>query len=299
VAQKQLEIDAKKIKSEYDTSPAKTEENKNFVIFSGDNFKYTYSKNIGTFVSLVKNGQEQLSAPIKLSAWRAPTDNDRNVKAKWGWYNVWQGENLNKQMEMLYKVECQEGSVTAFAALSGVSRTPFFNYQVKYTVNSSGEIKVELDGEIKEKCVWLPRLGFEIKVPYETDSFRYFGKGPYESYCDMNRASMVDWYESNADSEYVPYIMPQEHGNHTKTKVLEMKNGLSFIAEKEFDMNVSHYTIDALDKATHWDELNKDSFTNIRIDYKNSGIGSNSCGPELGEKYRFAEKDIHFIFYVK
>lgn len=299
VAQKQLEIDAEKVTSEYDATPAKTEENNNFVIFSGDNFKYTFLKNTGTFVSLIKGGQEQLSAPIKLSAWRAPTDNDRNIKTKWGWYNVWQGENLNRQMEMLYKVECQGGSVTAFAALSGVSRTPFFNYRVKYTVNISGEIKVELDGEIKEKCVWLPRLGFEIKVPYEINKFRYFGKGPYESYCDMNRASMVDWYESDADNEYVPYIMPQEHGNHTKTKVLKMENGLTFTAETEFDMNVSHYAIETIDKATHWNELKKDSVTNLRIDYKNSGIGSNSCGPELREKYRLAEKNIHFVFYIK
>ena len=88
--------------------------------------------------------------------------------------------------------------------------------------------------------------------------------------------------------------MPQEHGNHTKTKVLEMAGGFTFTAETQFDINVSHYTIEAIDKAQHWDELNKDVGTNIRIDYKNSGVGSNSCGPELDEKYRLAEKDIPF-----
>ena len=123
--------------------------------------------------------------------------------------------------------------------------------------------------------------------------------GPAESYCDMSRHSKIDWYESNADSEYVPYIMPQEHGNHTKTEVLEMKNGLKFEAETEFDMNVSHYTEEMLDKAKHIDELKKDIGTNVRIDYKNSGIGSNSCGPQLLEKYRLSEKDIHFVFYIK
>ena len=115
----------------------------------------------------------------------------------------------------------------------------------------------------------------------------------------MNRASMVDWHESDADKEYVPYIMPQEHGNHTKTKVLEMENGLTFVTDGEFDINVSHYTKEMLEKATHWDELEKDNGTNIRIDYKNSGIGSNSCGPELLEKYRLSEKDISMTFYIK
>ena len=299
IAHKQLTIPASIVKATYDETPADTEENKNFVYFSGENFRYTFSKNLGTFVSIVKGGCEQITAPVKISAWRAPTDNDRNIKSKWGWYNVWEGENLNRQMELLYEVQCAKGEVISVGAISGVSRTPFFEYRIKYFVNTSGEIKVELSGNVKENCIWLPRLGFEIKVPYSKDSFRYFGKGPKESYCDMSRASMVDWHESDADREYVPYIMPQEHGNHTKTKVLEIENGLTFVAESQFDINVSHYTKEMLEKATHWDELEKDNGTNIRIDYKNSGIGSNSCGPELMEKYRLSEKDISMTFYIK
>ena len=64
--------------------------------------------------------------------------------------------------------------------------------------------------------------------------------------------------------------MPQEHGNHTKTKVLKINDGLTFVAETEFDMNVSCYTKEMIDKAQHWDELRKDGSTIIRRDYKNS-----------------------------
>lgn len=158
---------------------------------------------------------------------------------------------------------------------------------------------VQLIGDVKEKCIWLPRLGFEIKTTYEKNKFKYYGMGPQESYCDMCRSAMVDWFESDADSEYVPYIMPQEHGNHTRTKVLKIENGLTFEAETNFDINVSHYTIEMLDKAQHWDELEKDKGTNIRIDYMNSGIGSASCGPEILERYRLKEKHINFTFYIK
>jgi len=299
VAQKQICIDVKKEEKLYNTKPANCQENNNFIVFEGNGFKYTFSKNLGTFVNIVKNGAEQIIQPIKISAWRAPTDNDRNIKSKWGWYNIWEGENLNRQFEMVYDCKLTDSTVAVCGALSGVSRTPFFRYTLKYTVNADGEIKVELNGKVKEECIWLPRLGFEIKVPYENDKFSYFGMGPRESYCDMHRSSRVDWFESDADSEYVPYIMPQEHGNHTKTKILKLKNGLSFEAEKYMDINVSRYTIEMLDKAQHWDELKKDNGTNIRIDYKNSGIGSASCGPELMEKYRLTEKDIHFVFYIK
>lgn len=52
-------------------------------------------------------------------------------------------------------------------------------------------------------------------------------------------------------------------------------------------------------QAKHWDELVKDEHINIRTDYKNSGVGSNSCGSELLEKYRLSEKKIHFEFFIK
>lgn len=275
-------------------------QNEHFVTFEGKGFKYVFSKDLGTFVSMVKNGAEQLSAPVKLTAWRAPTDNDRSIKYKWGHYsNNWEGENINMSFNLIYNCDVCGNEVTVTGALAGVSRAPYMHYTAVYTVKEDGEIEVELSGEVKENCIWLPRLGFEFKMPYENSQFTYFGMGELESYCDMHRASMIDRYESDADKEYVPYIMPQEHGNHTAVKVLEMKNGLSFAAEKTFDINVSHYTSEMLTKATHWDELKKDTATNVRIDYKNSGLGTNSCGPALMEKYRLDEKNIHFVFYIK
>ena len=47
------------------------------------------------------------------------------------------------------------------------------------------------------------------------------------------------------------------------------------------------------------DELEKNGVVNVRIDYKDSGVGSNSCGPDLLEKYRLDEKEIQFGFSVK
>lgn len=52
-----------------------------------------------------------------------------------------------------------------------------------------------------------------------------------------------------------------------------------------------------LTAAMHIDELKKSDVTHVRIDYKVSGIGSNSCGPDLIEKYRLSEKEIRYAFY--
>ena len=77
-----------------------------------------------------------------------------------------------------------------------------------------------------------------------------------------------------------------------------MDNGLTFATNNEFEFNVSEYTSDTLTKAMHTNEISKNGYTNIRIDYKVSGIGSGSCGPQLIDKYRLNESEFDFEFYI-
>jgi beta-galactosidase len=80
-------------------------------------------------------------------------------------------------------------------------------------------------------------------------------------------------------------------------RLLEIGNML-FESDNAFSCNVSAFTTKAIDQAEHTDELISDGKTHLRIDYKVSGIGSNSCGPELMEKYRLSEKNITFNFTI-
>jgi beta-galactosidase len=65
------------------------------------------------------------------------------------------------------------------------------------------------------------------------------------------------------------------------------------------EINVSRYSTAALLAAEHTDELVADGKIHLRIDYKVSGIGSNSCGPSLEKEYRLAEKEIDFRFTLR
>ena len=122
--------------------------------------------------------------------------------------------------------------------------------------------------------------------------------GDMEHYRDMCHHARVGRFKSDAKQEFVNYVMPQEHGNHIKVKELKMEKGLEFSGDN-FEFNVSHFTANNLAQAMHQDEILYENLTNIRIDYKNSGIGSHSCGPDLLEKYRLSEKDIDFTFCIK
>ena len=109
----------------------------------------------------------------------------------------------------------------------------------------------------------------------------------------------MDWFDSTADGEYVPYILPQEHGNHAGVRTLTV-DGLTFEAvDRSFEANVSSYSTLQLDKATHIDEIGPSTGTHLRIDYRNSGVGSQSCGPELNAIHRITEKEIRFAVSVR
>lgn len=299
VAMKQFELPVECEKAEKVEATAEIIEDDNTITINGKKSSYAISKHSGMLTSIIKNGKEQLAAPVTISGWRAPTDNERKIKFKWIWHNVWESENLDRAFIKAYDFAATDSSVTFYGSVSGVAREPYFRYKLTYTLVGEDELKIELCGDIKETCIWLARLGFEFQTLGENDKFSYFGMGELENYVDMCQHARVGRYESDAESEYVNYIRPQEHGNHTKTKELIFNNGLSFEAETEFEFNVSKYSTKALKEAEHTDELVANGATNVRIDYKNSGIGSNSCGPELLPKYRLAEKHIEFAFYVK
>lgn len=251
----------------------------------GDDFSYGFNMMHGTIEKL----DDYLETPLHLSIWRAPTDNDRKIK------RLWYDERYDKMFNKVYESYINGNTITVMGGLSSVSKMKFLDYTAKYTFFKSGRIDVELSAEFDDTRTFIPRLGFEFKVK-ETD-FEYFGYGPMESYIDMHNASRMGYYKSSAYDEYVDYVMPQEHGNHYNTKKLVLGD-YTFLSQQGFDFNVSKYTTSELENKMHNFELLKDFATNVRIDYKVSGIGSGSCGPQLSEKYQMKDKKIDFKFSI-
>ena len=268
------------------------------IVAEGAGFRYVFSKHYGVFTEIVVDGEEQFAANPVLTAFRAPTDNDRDIRFRWQQLDEWRGENLDKSFTKVYDCALEDGVIVLHGALSGISRTPVMRYELRITVSVGGKIGFELNGKVREDAIWLPRFGYEFTLPAASDTFTYYGCGPIESYSDLRHAGRVGLYESNAAAEYVNYVRPQEHGNHTAAKLLKIGK-LKFLADTQLDINVSRYSTAALTAAEHTDELVADGMTHVRVDYKVSGIGSNSCGPSLEKQHRLDEKSIHYVFSVE
>ena len=61
---------------------------------------------------------------------------------------------------------------------------------------------------------------------------------------------------------------------------------------------MSQYSTEALAKTAHAAELRPDGLTHLRIDYRDSGLGSNSCGPDLRDDYALRERSISWSFFL-
>ena len=289
-------IDCKRIVKNEKYAPATLNNEEFFVYAKGEGFEYRFNKQLGNFDSLKVNGKELLESPVKLSAFRATTDNDKRMLQYWAKLDEWQGENLDVQFTNVYGVKVSGNTIIADTSIGGISRLPFFRFKTKVSVYANGSISYSLDGNVREDAVWLPRLGYEFAFKNDIKKFKYFALGPFENYSDISHHVTQDWFESSAEDEYVNYVRPQEHGLHREAKVLNLENKIEFTGNFEF--NVSQYSIEQLWKAKHTDEIGESYATHVRIDYKNSGIGSASCGPDIEPEFRFAEKKISFKFDI-
>ena len=290
------EIKCKQIAKKESLQPAKLTSDKGFIYASGEGFEYRLNKQTGNFDSMKVDGKEILVEPIKISAFRATTDNDKRMISYWAKLDSWQGENLNVQLSNVYGVSINNNTIIVDASVGGISLMPFFKYKLKIRVFENGKVSYDLDGKVRKNTTWLPRLGFEFALSKDNQAIKYFGMGPHENYVDTCHHVKQAWFESTAKDEYVNYVRPQEHGTHTRVKELLIENKLKFSSDKNFEINVSQYSIEQLYKATHTDEIGESYATHVRIDYKNSGIGSSSCGPDLEPQFRLSEKDISFAF---
>ena len=71
-----------------------------------------------------------------------------------------------------------------------------------------------------------------------------------------------------------------------------------FSADNDFSFNASEYTEEELSSKRHNYELEKCSYNVICIYHKMAGVGSNSCGPALAEKYRIGLPEIIAEFII-
>ena len=147
----------------------------------------------------------------------------------------------------------------------------------------------------------LPRFGLRLFLPESMGKVEYFGYGPLESYVDKHRASRLGRFEACADCLHEDYLKPQENGSHWGCRYVRAGCGDTGLVVwgQSFSFNASRYTQEELTAKAHNFELEKSGCTVLCLDAQMSGIGSNSCGPELLPQYRAGAEPITMHLTLK
>lgn len=151
----------------------------------------------------------------------------------------------------------------------------------------------------------LPRFGMSFEMPGEFNQVKWYGKGPYETYQDRASAAFVDVYSGRVIDQHTRYTVPQESGNKTEVRWMQVTNGqgVGFHIQGKTLLNAStyHFTIEDLgNNLTHYYELPHRNLTEVNIDLAQRGVGGdNSWGNEVHDQYRLMADAYSYSFIIK
>ena len=281
--------------------------NQKCTIILGADFQIDFNKRTGFIEKYCVDGVELMTNDAELSPnfWRAPTDNDMgaNLQMK---FKVWRNPTLTLKSLQANKVN-ELIEVKAEYEIKEVSAKLF----ITYLINNEGAVKVKqkMVADKEAKVPNLFRFGMQLQMPKSFEQIRFYGRGPIENYIDRNNSQFLGIYNQTVNSQFYPYIRPQETGTKTDVRWWKQLNiagkGLEFIAETPFSISALNYSIASLDDGDskdqrHSPEVPIANFTNICIDKVQMGLGCvNSWGASPRSEYQLKYQDYEFTFLIK
>ena len=272
-------------------------ENDKQIVLQAKDFTYVLDKRTGLFEDMQFAGRSYINHPMELNIWRAPTDNDMYIKLEW------KKAHYDAAYTRAYRIEVLQNKhgVLIMEHLAVVADTvqKILDVEMTWKINEDGKIEAVIEAVKDKEFPDLPRFGIRMFLNKKMDQITYFGMGPQESYRDKHQASCHGLFRSKVAQMHEDYIRPQENGSHYDCDYVELTNGqcgIAAVSKNPFSFNASVYTQEELERVSHNYELKESDSTVFCMDYAMNGIGSNSCGPDVMDKYRFDEEAFQFQF---
>ena len=255
-----------------------------------------------------------LTAGPTATAWRAPTDNDgirawdmlKNKPGQWKkplsrWMDA--GLDVLRTEVLSCALSQRHGAIrlTATLRLVGEVAAQAITEHRLLVLEPDGTLSATHRFHVPKGLPDLPRLGVELLLPRTAQALSWFGHGPGESYIDRQSAALVGRYACPVSERYVPYIMPQEHGNITALRWLALRAqqapGLLVVAQGLIEGKATIYSDAQLTAARHTTDLTPSEHVHVHLDVRQRGIGGGSCGPDTLEQYRLPSDADYTLSY--
>ncbi|TVR43894.1 MAG: beta-galactosidase [Planctomycetota bacterium] len=254
------------------------------------------------------------------TVWHAPTENEGIRAADYragaedkgesgfklsnklvgGWYRAGLHACQYRLDALRWRAGAQGVSIRIRGNLLNAHGQPVLSEERVMTVDHAGGLSCQHRFRVGKDFTDLPRLGVVMDVAAGLEQMEWFGHGPGESYRDRLLGSPVGRYASAVADRYVPYIMPQEHGNIAGLRWLALRaaNGHGFVAHAAGRIEGKATLIsDAnLSESHHTTGVRFMDHCHLHLDVAQRGLGTGSCGPDTLPQYRLT-CGVHSLAY--
>ena len=278
------------------SSRIEIEEDDSYISLKGEEFQYQFDKSKGNFSRFIFKGKTYFENGPVFNIWRAPLANDTDP---WGSYIFNKklktdglGRSTDNQLRSLGLKDpvVQVDKISAYQAgkdkvivtihlysNSGNNRCSIERIE-KYVIYSDG--RIDMIQKIIPHNVMpdlFPRAGLQFEMDKSFREVEWYGRGPFETYPDRKTGAKIGIYNSEVDKEYVPYIIPQDYGNHTDVRWLKLEDGEGkglFISSPDLlNFSFQKYSTDNLSRAMYTYQLKEAPYNTLNIDFEVSGVG--------------------------
>ncbi len=267
-------------------------------VYGGDT-EVCFSRRNHKLYSVKYKGTELLKGDVELNFWRAIIDNDRGNKQAvrcgcWKQAGKLAGTGIGE-------VKNNGKNVTVEMNFS-VYTVPECKGKIIFTIGSKG-IHVDYSFKAEAGLPEIPEISLVFPISPEYERMEYLGRGPHENYIDRNKGAYIGLYKTSVKELFVPYQKPQEYGERTAVRKAVVKKGdgtapVTFIADKEMEINLSPYTADDLENAPHIHELPESDTLYFRTVARQMGVGGyDSWGAHTLTEYKnLSDKEYKYGF---
>ena len=267
---------------------------------SGDLFSFKIMKATGAIADYVYKDELIIEKGVMPNFWRALTNNDRGYDGAWRYV----GESVRVDS---INASVNENDQNVFEVSMSFGRVQGAYQKVKYTVDGSGAVKVEVSYDLANCSISnkrMLRVGNDFVLPAGFENVYWLGKADYQAMSDRCTSAILGAYETTVDEMFHPFVEPQDTGTRMGVKWFTVTDpakdvAVAIASEGEFEASALHYTVGNITDSKHTYDLERRDETYLSINSRSTGAGNSCFGPDVLEEYRvYAYSDIDYSFSI-
>ena len=259
--------------------------------------KIVFDRTQGCISTIEKDGKPVVVDGPRLNFWRPPTDNDH---VDGHGELLWRRIGLDNLTWTVYYFDVYKSWDDAVYV--NIQRTAHNKNMEKvletleyYMFKRTGDILIYYAAFPGKWVQSLPKFGVQMKVSDELVNTEWVGYAQ-ETYKDRQACDFLGHYEAPTDDLFHHYVYPQAAGNRMETRYVSMLNKerqRMFSAtipdwwldeRRNLQFSIYPYSDDNIGQAKHTDELRKENYYTLNIDYLQAGLGTATCGPGIADR---------------